>query len=119
MGQLNNLDWEHVDIAAVIAGIRGNGVLTGLAVSESTTPAMSVLVALGSCKISDVVYSEVAGQNLNISNGDATHPRKDIVVYDATAGNPAIVEGTPAAAPTAASSRTSATTARTRRATTV
>lgn len=99
MGQLNNLDWEHVDIAAVIAGVRGNGVLTGLAVSESTTPAMTVLVASGDCKISNVVYTESSGQNLNISNGDATHPRKDIVVYDATAGNPAIVEGTPAAAP--------------------
>lgn len=99
MGQLNNTDWEHVDIAAIIAGIKGDGVLTGLAVSESSTPAMSVLVASGTCKISNVVYTEASGQNLNISNGDATHPRKDIIVYDATAGNPAVVEGTPAAAP--------------------
>lgn len=99
MGQLNNLDWEHVDIAAFLAGIKGNGVISGLEVSESTTPGMTVLVSSGSCDVDDVRYTESSGQNLNISNGNATHSRKDIVVYDTSAGNPAVVEGTPAAAP--------------------
>lgn len=99
MGQLNNLDFEHVDISALIAGVQGDGVVSGLGVSESTTPAMTVLVGSGSCEVGDVRYTEGSGQNLNISNGDATHPRKDIVVYDVTAGNPAVVAGTPAAAP--------------------
>ena len=99
MGQLNNLDWEHTDIAALIAGVNGDGVVAGLGVSESAAPAMTVLVAAGSCEVGDVRYTEGAGQNLNISNGDATHPRKDIVVYDTSADNPAVVAGTPAAAP--------------------
>lgn len=99
MGQLNDMDWEHVDVAAVAAAIIRNGVISGLAVSESAAPAMSVLVASGSCIESETTYTESSGQNLNISNGDATHPRKDIIVYDTTAGNPAVVEGTPSAAP--------------------
>lgn len=99
MGQIYNSSWEHVDISALIDGVNGDGVVDGLGVSESATPAMTVLVASGSCEASGVRYTEGSGQNLNISNGDATHPRKDIVVYDTSAGNPAIVEGSPAAAP--------------------
>ena len=99
MGQLNNLDWEHTDIRALIDGCKGNAVVTGLAVSESSPAAMSVLVAAGTADVDDTDYVEGSGQNLNISNGHATLLRKDIVVYDTTAGAPAICEGTPAAAP--------------------
>ena len=99
MGQLKNLDWEQTDISALISGIKGNGVATGLAVSESSPAAMSVLVAAGTADVDDTDYVEGSGQNLNISNGHATLLRKDIVVYDTTAGAPAICEGTPASAP--------------------
>ena len=99
MGQGNNQDWEHVDIAAFIAAIKRCGVISGLATSESTTPAMTVLVSSGVCIEDETEYTESSGQNLNISNGDTTHPRKDIIVYDTSAGNPIVVEGTPAAAP--------------------
>lgn len=99
MGQLNNENLEHSDIEAFREAIIGNGVITGLEVTESSTPGMTVRVSAGQCTIDAVVYTEGSAQNLNISNGDATHPRKDIVVYDATAGNPAVVAGTPAAAP--------------------
>ena len=81
LGQLNNLDWEHVDIAALIAGVKGDGVISG------------------KCYVNGTEYPEVSGQNVNVGNGDATHPRKDIVTYDTSAGNPAVVAGTPAAAP--------------------
>ena len=99
MGQLYDEDWEHVDIKAFREAIIGNGVITGLEVMQSAAPAMTVLVSAGQCTIDGVVYSEASGQNLNIGNGDATHDRKDIIVYDATAGNPAVIAGTPAAAP--------------------
>lgn len=99
MGQLQNEDWEHVDIEAFREAIVGNGVITGLEVTQSSTPAMSVAVSAGQCTIDGVVYAEASSQNVNIGNGDATHDRKDIVTYDATAGNPAVVAGTPAAAP--------------------
>jgi microcystin-dependent protein len=101
MAQIYNGDWEAQDIRALIDGCKDNGVVSGLAVSESSPAAMSVLVASGTCEVDRVTYTEGSGQNLAISNGDATHPRKDIVIYDTTAGNPAIVEGTPAAAPVA------------------
>ena len=99
MAQTEGNDWEETDISALISGIKGDGVVSGIAVSESSPAAMSVYVSSGSCEINDVVYTEVAGQNLNIANGDSTHPRKDLIVYDATAGNPAVVEGNPASAP--------------------
>lgn len=100
MGQNYNESWEHVDIRAFREGIINNGVITGLEVSESSPTAMTVTVNAGQCTVDSVVYTETSGVNLNISNGHGTYDRKDIVVYDTTAGNPAVVEGTPAAAPT-------------------
>lgn len=99
MGQLTNEDWEQTDIAAIISSTERSGVISGLEITESSPAGMSILVAAGNCDIDGAVYEEGSGQNVNISNGDATHPRKDIIVYDATAGNPAVVAGTPAAAP--------------------
>lgn len=100
MGQLYNEDWEHVDIEAFREAIIKNGVISGLQVTESSPAAMTIQVSAGQCTVDGVVYSEAANQNLNISNGDATHDRKDIIVYDTTVGNPAVVAGTPAAAAT-------------------
>jgi len=99
MGKLYNEDWTHVDITAIENAIIKNGVVTGLEVTESSTPAMTVLVSAGQCTVDGVVYSESSGQNLNIGNGDSTYDRKDIVVYDTSAGNPAVVAGTPAVVP--------------------
>ena len=99
MGQLYDEDWEHVDIEAFREAIIGNGVITGLEVTQSATPAMTVLVSAGQCTIDSVVYAESSGQNVNVGNGDATHDRKDIVVYDASAGTPAVIAGIAAAAP--------------------
>lgn len=99
MGRNTNEDWEQSDISAILAGIKRDGVISGLSVAESSPAAMSVKVEIGLCIIDGVVYSELSPQNVSISNGDATHPRKDIVVYDATAGAPVVCEGTPAAAP--------------------
>ena len=92
--------FEHVMMNAIIAACGGNGVLDGLAVSENGAGAdMSVDVAAGNCMISGTKYTESSVTNLAISAADATYDRKDLVVYDSSAGDPAVVTGTAAATP--------------------
>lgn len=100
MGQGNNDDWEHVDITAIIDGIIGNGVISGLEVAEgSPSTGMLVNISAGQCTIDGVVYTESSAQNVNIADETTGQARKDIIIYDATAGNPAVITGTAAAAP--------------------
>ena len=92
--------FEHVMMNAIIAACNGGGVLDGLTVSEHSTGAdMSVDVAAGSCTISGTKYTESAITNLAISAADATHDRKDLVVYDSSTGDPAVITGTAASPP--------------------
>ena len=91
---------EHVDMNALAAGMEGNGIWTGLAVSQRGAGAnMSVDVALGDCRVNGTNYSEAGVTNIVISAAHATLNRRDIIVYDVTAGNPAIVAGTAASEP--------------------
>lgn len=99
MGRLYGQPWEQCDVAAFASGIKGDGVISGLAVSEKGTPDMGVQVTAGSCYIDDTIYTEASTTNLVIDNGHATHDRKDLITYDATAGNPAVVKGTAATPP--------------------
>ena len=92
--------FENVMMNAIIAACDGNGVLDGLAVSENGAGAdMSVDVAAGNCMINGTKYTESSTTNLAISAADATYDRKDLVVYDSSAGDPAVVTGTAAAIP--------------------
>ena len=92
--------FENVMMNAIIAACDGNGVLDGLTVSENGAGAdMSVDVAAGNCMISGTKYTESSTTNLAISAADATYDRKDLVVYDSSAGDPAVVTGTAAATP--------------------
>ena len=92
--------FEHVMMNAIIAACDGNGVLDGLTVSENGAGAdMSVDVAAGNCMISGTKYTESSVTNLAISAADATYDRKDLVVYDSSTGDPAVVTGTAAATP--------------------
>ena len=99
MGRLQGESWEQCDITAFASGIQGDGVVSGLAVTEKGTPDMGVSVAAGSCVIGSATYTEGAATNLVIDNGDATHDRKDLITYDATADSPAVVKGTAATPP--------------------
>ena len=92
--------FENVMMNAIIAACDGNGVLDGLAVSENGAGAdMSVDVTAGNCTIGGTKYTESAITNLAISAADATYDRKDLVVYDSSAGDPVIITGTAAATP--------------------
>ena len=92
--------FENVMMNAIIAACESNGVLDGLAVSENGAGAdMSVDVAAGNCMIDGVKSTESSTTNLAISAANATYDRKDLVVYDSSAGDPAVVTGTAAATP--------------------
>lgn len=83
------------------AGIEGNGVVSGLAVSEKGAGAnQSVDVASGSCSIAGVVYTEGGTVNVALDAAHGTYARWDIITYDASAGNPSKVTGTEGAIPT-------------------
>lgn len=91
---------EHVDMNALSAGMEGNGIWTGLAVSERGAGAnMSVDVALGDCRVGGTNYSEAGVTNVVITAAHATLNRRDIIVYDTSGGIPAVVDGTAASEP--------------------
>jgi len=90
---------EHVQINNIVLAAAGDGVISGLDVTEKGTPDMSVDVAAGSCMVGGTKYTESGTVNLAIAAAHATLARKDIVIYDVGTTNPLIVTGTPATPP--------------------
>ncbi len=90
---------EHVQVNNIVLAAAGDGVVSGLDVTEKGTPDMSIDVAAGSCKIGGTKYTESGTVNLAISAADATHARKDLVIYDVATTNPLVITGTPATPP--------------------
>ena len=83
------------------AGVQGDGVISGLAVTEKGAGAdQSVDVASGSCVIDGTEYTEAATVNVALDAAHGTYARWDIITYDASAGNPSKVTGTAGAIPT-------------------
>ena len=83
------------------AAINGDGVISGLAVSEKGAGAnQSVDVALGLCLIDDTEYTEASTVNVALDAAHGTYARWDIITYDSSAGNPSKVTGTEGAIPT-------------------
>ena len=91
---------EHVDLNNILLAANGWGVLSGLAVTEKGTGAdMSVDVALGKAFVDGITYTESGTTNVVITAADATHPRKDLIVYDTATSAPIAIAGSPAATP--------------------
>lgn len=88
---------DSVDFAILAAAMKGDGVLTGLAVTAQGTPDMTVAVAAGWIAVGGVLAQASAG-NVNISAADATNPRFDLISVDNTGGKN-VTAGTPAATP--------------------
>ena len=83
------------------AGIQGDGVVSGLAVTQKGAGAnQSVDVASGSCYIGSTKYTEGGTVNVALDAAHGTYARWDIITYDASAGNPSKVTGTAGAIPT-------------------
>lgn len=89
------------EMKKVIAGIKGEGVVSGLTVSEKGTGAdQSVDVAVGSCTIAGTGYTEAGIVNIALDAAHGTYARWDLIVYDASIGNPIKVTGIAGAIPT-------------------
>ena len=89
---------HHVIGNALNDGCKNWGVVSGLAVSERAAGAnMSVDVASGNCFVDGTEYTESGVVNVVIANAHGSLQRKDLIIYDTSAGNPAAVTGTPAA----------------------
>ena len=89
------------ELKAIHEAHKFQGVLSGLAVTEKGAGAdMSVDVSDGYC-VSNGILETLSGgpTNLAISNGDASNPRIDTIIYDVSANTAAVVEGNPAATP--------------------
>lgn len=88
---------DAVDFDIITAGIGGNGVVSGCAVSAQTPAAMAVDVASGSVRINDTDVAVSSG-SVNISAAHATLPRLDLIVVN-DSGTLAVENGTAASVP--------------------
>lgn len=89
----------QTDINALVAGIGGDGVASGCAVTAQSTPDMTVAVASGKATIGGTQVT-VASGNVTITTADATNPRIDLIVVSNT-GTKSATAGTAAANPKA------------------
>lgn len=87
----------QTDIDALAAGIGGDGVLSGCAVSAQGSPNNTVAVASGRVVIGGTVVA-VASGNVTMPSADATNPRWVLISVDNT-GAKAATAGTAAADP--------------------
>lgn len=95
----NQSIWMQTDINALVAGIGGDGVVSGCAVTAQGSPDMTLAVAVGVITISGVNIAVTAG-NVTITTANATNPRIDLVVVS-NAGVKSVTAGTAAANPKA------------------
>lgn len=88
---------DKVDVDILVAGFAGTGVVSGCAVTAQGSPSMVLSVSSGEAAVLNVPF-DVIGDDVTVDTADGTNPRFDLVVVDDT-GTLAVVEGTPAPAP--------------------
>ena len=88
--------WYETDIAILVAGIAGTGVLTDCEVTAQGTPDMTVAIASGTIQpAAGETAVTVTGANKTITTADGDDPRIDLVSASA-AGVLTVTDGTPA-----------------------
>ena len=90
-------DPDKVDFDILVAGLAGDGVISGCAVTAQGSPDMTCAVAVGVVRIGGTWAAVTAG-NVTITTADATNPRYDLVVVS-NAGTKSVTAGTAAATP--------------------
>jgi len=85
-----------IDINAMEQALKGTGWTTGWAVTP-VSGQLKVSVAKGSGRSEGTVKSTTGATQVTLDAADATHPRKDLIVYDASASALGKVTGIPAA----------------------
>lgn len=88
---------DSVDFDLLLNAIRRIGLTTGCQVTAQLTPDMTLGVAIGQIEQAGTRY-QVASGNVTITTANATNPRFDLVVADAT-GTKAVRTGTASANP--------------------
>lgn len=88
---------DKVDLDIIIQGIKGEGVVTGCAVTAQGSPDMTVAVAAGYVAIGGALAAVSSG-NVTIGAADATNPRIDLITVN-NSGTKACTAGTAAASP--------------------
>jgi len=93
---IDRIDGEiifDIDYNAVEQALRYTGWITGWNVTGNSTT-LSVDVSAGSGRSGGTFVSTSASTNLALSEADPTNPRKDLVIWDSSAGSLAVVTGT-------------------------
>jgi hypothetical protein len=98
---INQSHWYTTDIAILVAGFAGTGVLTGCTVTAQGSPNMTVAVASGTIQPSAGAASvAVTSGNVTIGTADGTNPRIDLITASAV-GVKTVTAGTAASTPKA------------------
>lgn len=87
----------QTDLDILVAGLAGQGVKSGCAVTAQGTPDMTVAVASGTVVIAGAEVAVAAG-NVTVTTAHATNPRIDLVVVN-NSGTKSVTAGTAAATP--------------------
>jgi len=93
---IDRIDGEiifDIDYNAVEQALRYTGWITGWNVTGNSTT-LSVDVSVGSGRSGGTFVSTSASTNLALSEAHPTNPRKDLVIWDSSAGSLAVVTGT-------------------------
>lgn len=86
---------DSVDFDILTAGIQGDGVVSGLVVTEDSPVSLTVDYSAGTFVIASTVVTIIAG-SVTATAADPTDPRFDLVVVN-SGGTVSVVAGTPAA----------------------
>lgn len=90
-------DVDTVDIDILVAGLRGNGVVSGCVVASTGAANGSVTVSSGVIRVDDQLYT-VTGNTIVIAANATGNPRYDLITVPTT-GTPVRTAGTAAAQP--------------------
>lgn len=93
----NQSIWMSTDVAALVAGLKGEGVVSGCGVSAQGSPDMTLAVAAGMVTFVGSAVSVSAG-NVTITTANSTNPRIDLVSVNSS-GTKAVTAGTASANP--------------------
>src|SRR5204862_4345075 len=88
---------DSVDLSILAAALKGDGILSGCAVTAQGSPNLTVAVASGQVQVGNLTPTVSSG-NPTVSAGHATLHRLDLVVVD-NAGTKSITAGIAAAFP--------------------
>jgi hypothetical protein len=88
--------WQGCDADVLVQGSKGNGVITGFAVSALGTPAMTVNVGSGRARVDGTYVQNTSTQNVTIPAAHASQKRYDLIYID-TNGSAANDSGSPSA----------------------